>query len=34
LKKAVDGIKLSEFVKVSRALENAVLRDWKEWKAR
>jgi hypothetical protein len=34
LKKAVDGIRLSEFVKVSRALENAVLRDWKEWKAR
>jgi hypothetical protein len=34
LKKAVDGIKLSELVNVSRALENAVLRDWKEWKAR
>lgn len=34
LKKAVDGIKLSEFVKASRALETAVMRDWNEWKAR
>jgi len=34
LKKALDGIKESELVKESRALEAAVLRDWKEWKAR
>ncbi|MGD0578974.1 MAG: DUF2252 family protein [Bryobacteraceae bacterium] len=34
LKKAVDGIKPSELAKVSRALENAVVRDWKEWRAR
>ena len=34
LKKALEGIKLSEFVKASRALENAVLRDWKEWRGR
>jgi hypothetical protein len=34
LKKALDGIKISGFVEASRALETAVLRDWKEWKAR
>jgi hypothetical protein len=34
LKKALDGIKHSEFVKVARELEEAVLRDWNEWRAR
>jgi hypothetical protein len=34
LKAAVDGIKLSEFIKASRALESAVMSDWKEWRAR
>jgi len=32
LRKAVDGIKASVLAKVSRALELAVLRDWKEWR--
>jgi hypothetical protein len=33
LRKAVDAIKPTVLAKVSRALENAVLRDWKEWRA-
>jgi hypothetical protein len=33
LKKAMDAIKPSALARVSRALENEVLRDWKEWRA-
>ncbi len=32
LRKAMDAIKPSELAKVARALENAVVRDWKEWR--
>ena len=34
LKKALDAIPAGAFVKATRALENAVVSDWKEWKAR
>ncbi len=34
LMKALDAIPPAAFIKATRALENAVIRDWKEWKAR
>lgn len=34
LKKALDAIPPRAFVKTTRELENAVIRDWKDWKAR
>jgi len=34
LKKAIGEVQTAAFIKSTRALENAVIRDWKEWKAR
>jgi hypothetical protein len=34
LSKAAASIKASEFAKVNKALEESLLRDWKEWKAK